>query len=234
MKRSISSQINAAKLGLTLLGLLCLASGCSTDSPFADISLKKKRVYTPNNFSTSCAPLPHELRRVAVLPISSGTEEEAIRGRELLQPVLQTELSRTKRFELVWVSPDQLRTWTGRPYWSAFEPLPPKLAASLREHLGCDGVLFAELTRFKAYPPLAVGWNFKLVDLRSTEVIWAADEVFDANDFEVANAACAYQSKHSALPSRLADSRTILMSPTGFGQYSVEALVMHLPARSFN
>jgi hypothetical protein len=186
--------------------------------------------YQPSNVYGQTWPLGPNLRRVAVLPLIT-TRTGSNCGQEALGPVLLDELGQAKVFDLAPVSPEQLEAWTGRKAWSASEPLPRELVPVLQEKLSCDGVLFAELTRFQPYPPLVVGWNLKLVDLRSGEILWAVDEVFDAGQPAVANGARRYQMKHSQLPGSLSDSRFILLAPTAFGHYSVEAILSTLPPR---
>ena len=108
--------------------------------------------------------LPREVRRVAVLPIAGeNTDPDMDFGQESLQPVLVGELNKRGLFELVVVTPEQLTQWTGKSHWSAAEKLPSQLLERLRDDLGCDAVLFARLSQYKPYPPLAMGWNLQLV-----------------------------------------------------------------------
>jgi len=191
--------------------------------------------YQPRNVYRHAVELPGELRRLAVLPLTAadpGSIGEA--GRESLEPILRAELGKTRIFELVLVSPEQLQKWTGRPQWTAEEPLPPDFGDRLREAFGCDGVLFSQLTVYRPYGPLAVGWNLKLVDARQPRIWWSADEVFDAGDPPVANSARRYYHRHVLEKSALAESRSILESPRRFAQYTVDALLATLPLRALS
>jgi hypothetical protein len=100
------------------------------------------------------------------------------------------------------------------------------------------------LIRYQPYEPLAVGWKFNLVEepetpndstLSSKEpayrILWSADEVFDAGDVEVANAARAYYAQHLRDEAPVSDSSIVLGSPTRFGQYTLNALFTTLPRR---
>jgi len=210
-----------APAGLVLL----LAAGCAT-RPVDDWVLGSG--YQPANIFGRTRPLPPDFRRVAVLPLTAlGPDLESAQNQ--LEPVLREELSRTKRFELVQITSAQLEEWTGRGSWSTAEVLPQELLNKLRDLLACDGVLFSQLTQFHAYPPLAVGWNLKLVEVKSGQVIWAADEVFDAGKSGVADGARQYQVKHSTVAGQLTDSRFILLSPTAFSHYSAQTLFAALP-----
>jgi len=46
---------------------------------------------------------------------------------EALEPLLYAELEKCKRFEVIPVSPEQLKQWTGKIGWRADEPLPPDI-----------------------------------------------------------------------------------------------------------
>ena len=121
------------------------------------------------------------LQRVAVLPLAAeNAGSDLPEGCETLTPVLWEQLVKTKKFEVVAVDAAKLRSRTGQVNWTGAENLPPDFFAFLRREYGCDGVLFAELTAYRAYAPLAVGWRLKLVDARTGQIVWSADELFDA------------------------------------------------------
>jgi hypothetical protein len=99
----------------------------------------------------------------------------------------------------------------------------------LQESVGCDAVLFCQLTAFRAYAPLAVGWRLKLVDVRSRQILWAGDEVFDAGQSTVKTGARRYQLEH--LHSLESGGWTMENSPRYFGQYTLACLLDTLPQR---
>jgi hypothetical protein len=210
-----------------LLAAGWLVAGCAI-RPYDDMLTGP--AYQPANIYGQAFPFPSSLRRVAVLPLSVG-RSDLDAGQEMLDSVVQDELGQAKRFEVVRVRPEQLQAWTGRKSWSTAQVLPENLLVDLRDKLGCDAVMFAELSQFQAYPPLTVGLNLKLVDARSGQILWAADEVFDAGQPAVANGARRYQMKHSPVGGPLADSRFILLSPSAFGHYAAQTLFATLPAR---
>jgi len=101
----------------------------------------------------------------------------------------------------------------------------------LRDERGCDAVLFARLYRYKPYPPLAMGWNLQLVLVGQPQVCWAADQVFDMSERDVAASAQQYGRRQFDGPDLHLSSSTICLSPRQFGQYSLAALLTTLPAR---
>ena len=101
-----------------------------------------------------------------------------------------------------------------------------------RAYLSCLAVvLFSRLTQYRAYPPLIVGWSLKLVDVKTASVVWAVDEVFDASNESVNNAARRYLLQQLPETSTPMDSRSILNSPRRFGHFSANQVMATLPDR---
>lgn len=215
-----------AILGLAVAGLL---SGCATN-PLEDRVWGPS--YQPQNIYTEGQTLPARLRRLAVLPLTAAGESTELEfGRASLEPVLFAELGRVNQFELVPVTPEQLQRWTGRSSWTGEEKLPQDFFEKLRNAAGIDGLLLCRLTQYRAYEPLAIGWRLKLLDARNPRVIWAVDEVFDARQSDVANAARRFAQAHPEPVPPVGDSRAALMSPRRFAQYTASAVFQTLPAR---
>lgn len=206
-----------------------VVSGCASGGS-SPASLASS--YRPSNVHQAVQRLPSHIRRVAVLPVSVETGDwQAEEGATDLAPVLYAELGKVKAFELVAVSPERMRQWTGKACWSAEEKLPPDLFEHLADALGCDAVLFVHLRPYHAYPPLAVGWNFKLVAAKAKSVLWSADEVFDSAEATVAKAAEEYGRDHVEGLRPLGDAGGVLNSPRRFSQFTLSALLGTLPAR---
>jgi hypothetical protein len=184
-----------------------------------------------SNVYSASAHLPADLRRVAVLPVTCDGSFEAKAGRDVLQPELIAELTKTRAFEVAPVSREQLGAVTGKSEWSADEVLPADFFTGLRAATGCDAVLFCRLKQFRAYPPLSVGWDLKLVDASRRTVLWAVDDVFDSGKPAVANDAKQYYAQAAAHSGTIGDPELFLMSPRLFGQYSAAASLAALPAR---
>ncbi len=206
-----------------------LFAGCAT-SPFGGQAMVPS--YKPSNVYREEVFLPSSIKRVAVLPLTTLTDEASIEsGREALGPILLDELGRSRQFELVAVTPDELSLLTGRSAWTAEEKLPLDFFEKLRARLGIDAVLFCRLTQYRAYEPLAIGWRVKLLDADEPHVLWAVDEVFDARVPEVAAAARRYAQQHPDSASSIYGSQGVLISPRRFGQYTASAVVDTLPGR---
>jgi len=204
-----------------------LGAGCALPDP-DDVVLGAG--FRPGNVHVETRRLNPHLRRVAVLPLTSevgGTP--AADAQESLEAAFRSELKRTQRFETVWVGREELQNLTGRADWAADDTLPPDFLKRLREKFRCDAVLFARLTRYEAYPPLAVGWQFKLVGCPTPQVLWAFDEVFDAREGAVVNSARRFRQSDRMPGKRPADSRIVLTSPRLFAAYTVHDALATLP-----
>jgi hypothetical protein len=212
---------------VALLAAAIALAGCDTFKPH----LPEVR-YRPTNVYIKSKTLDPQIKRVAVLPLTTSLPTESLlAGVDLLQPLVRAELEKTKRFELLIVSAEQLRQWTGHGSWKVDDQLPADFFDRLHDAGGCDAVFFTELTRYQAYPPLAVGWKLTLVQNTPRDILWSADEVFDAGDTEIANAARHYSTQHVHVEAPLADPESILGSPSRFGQYTLNALLTLLPLR---
>ena len=218
---------------LALSVLLFLLVGCGSMT-IAHGEIIRGEDHQVSNVHRLAPKLPERMRRVAVLPVSAESANDMNVGRESLEPVLQAEFDRLNVFEVIRVTPDQMRHFTGKQDWNSNEKLPADFLAVIRQETGCDAILFSRLTRYHAYPPMAVGWNLKLVDATDGQVWWAVDEMFDLADPAVATSARRYQLAHQkyyeANP-QLADSRTALVSPRRFAAYTVAALFDTFPDR---
>jgi hypothetical protein len=203
--------------------------GCA-NSPFIGQSIVGS--YKPSNVYLEEASLPPNVKRVAILPLTTLNDEAAMdAGREALWPALLGELGRARQFELVPVNADELRSITGRSAWTGEEKLPLDFFEKLRERLGVDAILFSQLTEYRAYQPLAIGWRLKLLEAEEPRTLWSVDEFFDARVPEVAAAARRHAERHPDTQSSLHDPQGVLISPRRFGQYAAFAVVETLPGR---
>lgn len=222
-----TENLSSSHFALLTISLM-FVSGCAI-SPF--LAQSSTPSYLPSNTYREEATLPSHIKRIAVLPLTTLVNDASAEfGRDALWPVLMDELGRTRLFELVHVSADELRLLTGRSLWSGEEKLPLNFFELLKDKLGVDAILFSRLTQYRAYEPLTVGWRLKLMDAEEPRILWAVDEVFDARVPEVAAAARRYAQGHPDTAASLRDSQSVLMSPRRFGQYTVSAVVAGFPA----
>ena len=230
MKRASPRPKRAVEIVAGCLAALfvLILGGCRTPPTVPRIGPR----YHPSNVFLKSPVLDPNIRRVAVLPICPAIPSEAFQaGIDTYQPLLEAELDKTKRFEVVIVSPQLLARLTGQPRWSAEEKLPPDFFDKLHDETGCQAVFFSQLTRYQPYQPLAVGWKLNLIANAGHVSLWAADEVFDAGNGEVADSARDYAAADIRYEGPLADPDAILSSPSRFGQYTLHALLNTLPTR---
>lgn len=217
--------------GAIILSFGMALTGCSALKPGVPVS---EAAFHPQNVYAAASTLPEQVKRVAVLPITADESYSSLReGCEALEPVLNAELIKARRFEAVRVTPQGLGYCTGRTAWTAEESLPAEMLSALRETYGCDAVLFSQLTVFRAQAPLAIGWRLKLVDANSREILWAADEVFDADDNLPQAPAWPWSFPVLIPPSteELARAWRVENSPRIFAQITLDQLLATLPAR---
>lgn len=217
---------------LVLAGALILAAGPPTGQALELLPPIIGRGYHPENVYRSWEGLPKALRRVAVLPLACLPDNtELAAGRDMLEPVLRAELIKTRKFEVVPVSADTLRQYTGRTAWAGGEALPPDFLAAVRKASGAEAVLFCELTGYHAYAPMMMAWRLRLVNLQTGETLWAVDEVLDASQAAVNRGVRRYERKAHTDVSGAAGDWAAANSPRRFGQYALATLLATLPER---
>jgi hypothetical protein len=223
----LSGDFRLARL-LTGLAAVLFLPACQTRT----IHLAPQAHYKPTNVYRKAPFLDPDIKRVALLPMTALLPTEAYQaGIDSLQPLLHAELEKSKRFEVIVVTAEQMRRWTGQGSWRAEDKLPPDFFDRLREETGCQAVFFDQLTRYQPYQPIAIGWKLTLVVYKEHQIFWAADEVFDAGEESVANAARSYEGEYITSTSPLPDPNAILSSPSRFGQYTAHTLLSTLPLR---
>jgi hypothetical protein len=224
--RNISKWVAAS----AALAACALSIGCHTVATPSD--LVRGKGYEPQNVYAESTLLPKNIRRVAVLPLVCDESDSVMNeGRATLEPVLMSELIKTKKFEVVSSDGAFLKNRTSSAVWNSEETLPPDMFALLRDNSACDAVLFARLTVFRAYPPLAIGWRLRLVDAETGRTLWAADEVFDGGQPAVSDGARRHQLTEERDPYGVPNEWFIQNSPAKFGQYTAARLFATLPPR---
>lgn len=211
--------------------LTVLASGAQPHRPAAVVPMATPVESSENVFQAGSV-LPADLRRVAVLPTAWDESPSGLaQGGEMLGPLLLSELIKTRKFEVVNVTPEALRRESGRLSWTGEEVLPTDFLDSLQRVYGCEAVLFCELTEFRAYPPLAVGWRLKLVEARTGRILWAVDKVFDEKQPTVLNQTWHHYVAELGVGHDPADDWLIENSPRKFGEYTIVQVLSSLPNR---
>ena len=218
MKSNILQSLLTGALVLSSLGCAQLLEqrDASYSGPFHAVA----------NVYISPEGLPANLQRVAVMPLMPGRGNRAAElGVPLIQQAFTEELSRARVFDVVTLTPNRLDTLVGVQALYADSRLPIEFISKIKEETGCQAVLFAELTTFRAYPPVAVGWKLHLFDLETEELVWAADEVFDAGQATVANALRRHIREKLSPNNAAATQLLVLDSPREMARFSLGELI---------
>lgn len=215
------------RAALLLLSAFFL-QGCSLTQKAQDLWRGTPPPFTATNAYTT-GTLREELDRVLVLPIYYEADGQP--DLSLLDNVFASELNKTLLFEVVPVTRNALQRQIGQAQFSSVELLPPTLFASLKKMYGAQAVLFIDLTHYDPYRPIAVGLRCKLANLNDGTIIWAFDQVFDAGDPRVAQAAMQFFEQLNTNPYPLNRAESILQSPQRFSRYVAFATFQTLPQR---
>jgi hypothetical protein len=210
---------------LLAIALFLGSLGCAQITKQWDAS-RTGPFHTVANVYISPDGLPANLQRVAVMPLVPGRgNRSAERGVPLIQQLFTEELSRARIFDVVTLTPNRLDTLIGIRALYADSRLPVEFISKIKEETGCQALLFAELTTFRAYPPVAVGWKLHLFDLETETLIWAADEVFDGGQASVANALRLHIREKLSPNNAAATQLLVLDSPREMARFSLGEMI---------
>jgi hypothetical protein len=211
------------------LGLIVSLAGCSTAS-IKNPGIVVGPFHKPANYHLANKVMPDDMRRVALLPLTSALNTvEHQSGRAILQQLLQAEIVKSGLFEVVFVPSSKMEQLTGRPAWRMIDELPVNFIDQITREYDCQGVLFSHLSVYQPYPPLNVGWRMGLVHLspasNNGSVVWEIDEVFNAGQKSVINSARRNAIKNGLSDPELDHDFGLQNSPRRFGRYTAEAVV---------
>lgn len=213
---NFSAKATFQLVAVAIVAALALG-GCKTTNTLnsrLDTTLGKKHEVTNVH---EVKTFPAHLRRIALLPLYKGPYDHI--DMQLIEANFSQELRKLNLFELVTVETKVMKELFGAERLSSVEVLPTKLLAKLYELYAIDGVMLVDLTFFNAYQPVGMGVRAKLLDGHNGELVWAADELFDAADPAVSNAARKYFQTQSTTEYPLHRTQTALHSTARFSKY---------------
>ncbi len=212
-----------------ILAIGLILAGCQTPKPsLPELGAR----FEPKNVYRAVDVLPGNLQRVVLMPVTLSTPDLAtLDHRNQLAKILEEELRKTHRFEVIKATPEELRRGFGKDAFSAGEPLPADLLTRIQSAHSADGVIFAQLASYRPFPPVAIGWELRLVTADQGGTLWSIDETFDASQAEVARSARDYFRGHHTGASELADPQSDLRSPSRFCRYTAQSVWQTLPKR---
>ena len=212
-----------------ILAIGLILAGCQTPKPsLPELGAR----FEPKNVYRAVDALPGNLQRVVLMPVTLSTPDLAtLDHRNQLAKILEEELRKTHRFEVIKATPEELRRGFGKDAFSAGEPLPADLLTRIQSAHSADGVIFAQLASYRPFPPVAIGWELRLVTADQGGTLWSIDETFDASQAEVARSARDYFRGHHTGASELADPQSDLRSPSRFCRYPAQTVWQTLPKR---
>ena len=216
------------KTAFIALLVVCFA-GCKTAS-MKNPGTVIGPFHKPDNYSLAGGGMPLDMRRVALLPLTSAVNSlEHQSGRQILQAFLQAEIAKSGLFEVVYMPSTRMEQLTGQPAWRMIEELPVDFIEKITAEYDCQGVLFSHLTVYQPYPPLSIGWRMGLVHLspesNNGSVVWEIDHVFNAGQKSVINSARRNALKNGLSDPELDETFGLLNSPRRFGRYTAEEVV---------
>jgi hypothetical protein len=91
--------------------------------------------------------------------------------------------------------------------------------AQLHKELDCDAILMGSITTYQPYPHMRMGLQLKLVDLRSGQLVWAIDQVWDTSEARLEERLKKFFSTHMRKDYEPLGWRLALTSPRAFEKF---------------
>jgi hypothetical protein len=215
--KTVSLRISAA------LVLLALVGGCST--PIMQDPARVGPFFRPVNHTGEASITG--IRRVVLMPLFAG-EVAPAESALALDAVLASALQAEQRFEVVVLTREECRQLFRATELSSTSALPHDFLAVLRRQFAADAMMFVDLTVFRGYRPLGIGFRAKLASLDGGRLIWSFDNIYSTLDPTVVNGARHHFLRTaSEVPADL--SVGVLHSPTQFGAYAASSMFSTLP-----
>ena len=168
---------------LILMGMIGVGSGCQNGRIDLLSGLQKQAPYTPMEGAFYINPEIDlsAMGRVALVELENLTDYPEV-GEDLSES-LYIALQKRQYFGLMTVAQND-------PRWRSLQsPLDANYDADqlieMQRVLQCDAILTGSVTQFKPYPHMNVGVRIRLIDLRSGELLWGAEQVWDCGDAHV-------------------------------------------------
>ncbi|HVU15766.1 MAG TPA: hypothetical protein VHD32_02490 [Candidatus Didemnitutus sp.] len=205
-----------------------LLGGCSS-MPTLGSHHTAGPAYAPRNYSGEPV-MPLGIHRVLLLPLAGGgiTDPDTV---ATMDPTLHTALQRQARFEVVTLSRNDCRNLFQAPEYSSAAALPNGFMEKLGRIYAVEAIMFVDLTVYRPYRPLELGFRAKLATVKDVRLVWTFDETFSASDPALAAAVQRSAADHgdTTTPSELAPK--VLQSPGRLAAFAADAMFKTLPPR---
>lgn len=217
---------NRISLTVALLLTVCFWAGCTSNGVRMP-KIPPKSYQATNVYALEY--IPATMIRIAVLPADHPYDDPSTLER--FDSTILTELSKKQLFEMVPVSRDYMKKHFGVRQINSTQSLPISMMARISEDFQAQGVLFTDVTQYHPYRPIRIGIRSKIADIRSGELVWVFDDVFDSAQPDVTAASRRYAREvyYDRFPLDSADS--MLHSPQRFSHYVLHEAFATLPPR---
>jgi hypothetical protein len=101
--------------------------------------------------------------------------------------------------------------------------------ASIQEGLLADAVVFGTIKCYKTYPHLLMGLHLKMVNVRTGELLWAIEDVWDSTDRNVELRMKRFYTSEMRTGYQPLNWEILITSPLAFNKFVVYEVISTLP-----
>lgn len=104
-----------------------------------------------------------------------------------------------------------------------------KELAEIRKQLKADAVIFGYISQYIPYPHMMLGLHLKMVDLRTGQLLWALEQVWDSTDRRVERRMKIFYERSMRDGYEPFGWRLMITSPKAFNKFVVDEVAQTLP-----
>lgn len=155
------------------------------------------------------------LGRVAMVEIDSDMSSPEIAA--VLTDSLFVETQKKQVFSVMVIREDD-PTWQSLPV-NVDSLQDVGQLATMRQTLGCSGLLVGTVTRYQPYPHMVIGLRLKLLDLNDGQLLWGLEQVWDSSDRSIQKRIRAYSREERKGGQPSLQEELVVVSPLSFCKF---------------
>lgn len=201
-----------------LAAILLLLGGCYTPKPVIRQQPIQCYIDKSVNFSS--------IGKVAVMEL----EDQSVFSPDLSKTLTQTLTDNLGKKQLF-----SIRTvYRTDPDWKALnldpsQPLSSQAMVQIQKELKVNAILVGTISRYRSYPKLLAAIQFKMLDLRSGQLIWAMENVWDSTDKSTEQRIRQFFETQMRTGYQPMDWQIVINSPSAFHKFVMYEVVSTLP-----
>ncbi len=104
--------------------------------------------------------------------------------------------------------------------------------SSIGEQLNTDAIIIGSISEYRPYPQMLVSLNLRMLDLRSGQIVWGTEQLWDSTDNNLARRMKVYYRDHMRTGYEPIDWELLYTSPRAFNRFVAYEVAQTFPRAS--